>query len=306
MSRARTAAIARAQTAYELQSAKTLPTCGRGIITAIDRATGEIQLRPVRCHKWACPKCAPLRLREAQHQARAGHPERHIVLTLAPVPNFGLPDYLRKIRRAFTTLVQRLRREFGHFEYMMAFELQENGRPHIHALTRGTYIPWRMLSAWWRELTGAWMVHVKQITRTQSAVCELTKYLAATAAQFAAAAPGVPVFTHSRGWLIDKEDVDPAYSERDWLVQWWPCSLADLSDAAYFLGRSVELAPESLSNYQLSTGPPITPELLSEARRYCGESLDAALELCICILTGAQALQREADLRELPYSKEVA
>jgi len=54
-------------------------------------------------------------------------------MTLTSV--FGSPD----IRKSFSTLVKRIRRKFGRFEYLSVVEFTKSGLPHIHVLYRGGF-----------------------------------------------------------------------------------------------------------------------------------------------------------------------
>lgn len=158
---------------------------------------------PTFCHRWDCPDCGPYRKTKAMAQAKAGKPERIITLTTRPRPGMDTLHAVRWMRERWQRLLYRLRRQFPRLEYFAVTELHKSGWPHMHILTRGCYIPQRMLSDWWMKLTGSFKVHIQHIQRKWKGVCEATKYLLKTARQFHKAAPKVPVYTMSRKWLPD-------------------------------------------------------------------------------------------------------
>ena len=210
----------------------------------------------MRCRKWSCDTCASVKLRMAQHKARAGHPERHIVLTLPARTHTQTAKDLEFINRAFGRLVAQIRKEFSSFEYMRVVELQKNGTPHLHVLCRGTYIPFKWLSQHWQKLTGAWMVHIKAITRTSNAINELTKYLAKTARKLEGTTAKINIITTSKHWIIDPPDKDPSYSEMGWVSIWLPTSVGEINEALAFFSRSLVTVKDTPGLFTLNTGPP--------------------------------------------------
>lgn len=246
----------------------------------LDRKTGELHIVLTRCHQWACPHCAPIRLAQVKDKARRGHPERHIVLTCRPMPGWSQAYHVKYIRKKVRILVQAIRREFGHFEYMMALELHKNGAPHVHILQRGTYISQRWLSTHWFKLTGNFKVHIGGIHRTEGAIAELTKYLAKTAALLGEILPGLAVFTTSKGWLIDPPERSPEYAERDWFAVYHPSKTSDLLAAAAALGTSVKPSGSCPGTYQII---PSDSRSLQEALRLAGQHSDEARQLVLMI-----------------------
>lgn len=185
--------------------------CGSGALVLFSDETLELVLIPTLCHRWDCPKCAYLRRASVRAQARAGLPERLVTLTLRPRPAIPLIEQIRFIRKSFRTLIQRIRRNYPRLEYMSFLELQHNGTPHLHVLTRGSYISQRWLSRAWVSLTGAFKVDIRKIDRVPGAVAEVTKYLTKTAGSLQVKAPGQPIVTKSRRWLPPdfNKDSDP-------------------------------------------------------------------------------------------------
>jgi len=186
-----------------------LSRCGSGVILLLDQEVGALVAVPTFCHRWDCPKCGRDRTRKARAQAAAGRPQRMITLTTRPRRDMGLEEGARWIRKRWTALARKIREEFGPFEYMAFLELHKSNWPHLHILTRGCYIPQRMLSDWWTKLTGSFKVHIQAITQTWKGVQEATKYYLKSAQQLHETCPNLPVYTLSRGWLpADYKDGD--------------------------------------------------------------------------------------------------
>lgn len=303
MARARTQAIARAQRAYALRAATSLPDCGHGFVTLISKDFDTVSILPLRCHKWSCPHCAPLRLLQLQAKARRGHPERHIVLTLRPNMFSHLPDYLTYLRSNFRKLTKLIRREFHAFEYISILELQHNGTPHLHLLTRGTYIPWRWLTATWKALTGSWHVHISAITRSQPAIDELTKYTAKTAATLSEVNLKHYLVSCSHGYILDPPDSDPSYSERHYYVDWHPISLHHLTSVLSLYACELVKSASPGIGWTISKRAPPTPKENHAVRRQIKDSHVDAYYLCMNLLAGPAHLadyceSRIADRRD--------
>lgn len=175
--------------------------CGSGTILCIDEENQVLLAIPTFCHRWDCTPCAARRVAKARAMAAAGQPERILTLTTRPDPDVPLERAVRWLRKCQTRLFVKIKKEFGRTPYMSFLELHKSGWPHLHILTRGCYIPQRMLSAWWAEITGSWKVYIQKIKRTWKGVNEATKYYLKTAQQVHAACPHAPVYTKSRDWL---------------------------------------------------------------------------------------------------------
>jgi hypothetical protein len=70
-----------------------------------------------------------------------------------------------------------LRERYGEVEYMRVTELTAAGWPHYHLLVRSAYLPHAVIKKLWQQLTGAYVVDVRQVRQSWSAYRYLTKYL---------------------------------------------------------------------------------------------------------------------------------
>lgn len=267
MARAHTAAIARAQDAYSRQQGYKTPDCAGSFVQMIDVEAGLLRVIPIRCDKWACPYCAPIKLSQARLRARSGAPKRHIVLTLRYRPELSLPKQIDLLRAAFRKLVAKIRRTFKQFEYMAVLELQKNRTPHLHVLARGTYIPWRWLTKTWQALTGAWMVHIKSIKSERGAISELVKYLAKTAQTLQNDVPGCNVITTSRHWLLSPPDKDPGSLEHNWHICYVPWSPQEYEETLNALGASLDPVPGATGVFAINCNSPPSQDLQEAALR---------------------------------------
>ncbi|MBA7634096.1 hypothetical protein ES703_41675 [subsurface metagenome] len=136
-------------------------------------------------------------------------------------------------------------------EYCAAVELTRAGTPHIHALTRGSYISQRWLSAAWRDLTGSYVVHIRKVDHVPGAVDEATKYLVKTAAAVARASPGKPVLTMSRGWLPDDFDDGREQLPADCPSHCFLVLFSSLVEVVGKLGGHVTYLPDSDRRYRI-------------------------------------------------------
>ena len=184
--------------------------CASGVVLFVDEDKDQLVVVPTLCHRWDCPVCGPIRLRKAKAMALAGNPDRIITLTTRPKFGWSTEASIKWFRKRWQRLLTWLRRNFPRLEYMAFTELHKHGWPHMHILTRGVYVPQRMLSAEWMRLTGSFMVYIQAVKRTWKAINECTKYCLKTARQLHEAAPRLPVYTKSRAWLPeDWEDDKP-------------------------------------------------------------------------------------------------
>lgn len=82
------------------------------------------------------------------------------------------------IRRSWRTMVKRIRRKIGRFDYLAVKEFTKAGRSHIHALYRGKYLPQRWISDTWHQIHKANIVYIEKVYGDRRRVSNyLGKYL---------------------------------------------------------------------------------------------------------------------------------
>lgn len=179
------------------------PPCGSGVILCIDQDTDTLLAIPTYCHRWDCEPCARANVARIRAMAAAGKPTRILTLTTRPRPFLPVDVAVRWIRKCQRKLFAKIRKEFGNTPYMSFLEFHKSGWPHLHILLRGAYIPQRMLSDWWLQISGSFKVHVQQVSNTWKGVQEATKYYLKSAATVNEHCPAAPVYSKSRDWLPD-------------------------------------------------------------------------------------------------------
>lgn len=137
------------------------------------------QLIPLRCKSWRCPECAPINRRRLNRRLADTRPTHLITLTCRPA-SFSCPyEAFRHLSAALPNLVKRLKRQFPalDLQYLLVWERGKSGWPHIHLVARTSFLPQRVLSRHWRELTGAPVVDIRRISDHRGAVHYVAKYL---------------------------------------------------------------------------------------------------------------------------------
>lgn len=91
-----------------------------------------------RCKMWTCPHCATInqkmwRARIIQHISENNHLNWTWFTLTAHSKKRGLAS-LASIRRAWDTLIKRMKRKYGKFQYCRVFERHLDGSYHLHAI----------------------------------------------------------------------------------------------------------------------------------------------------------------------------
>jgi len=256
--------------------------CATGVVLLIDPKALELIVVPTLCHRWDCPVCGPIRMRKAKAIAVAGNPERMITLTTRPKPGWTTEASVRWFRRRWQALLVWLRRNFDRFEYIAFVEFHKSDWPHMHILTRGSYVPQRMLSAEWLRLTGSFKAHIQGVTNGWQQINETTKYYLKTARQVHEHCPNLPVYTKSKGWLPpDWEDTKTDNPKLE-LYAFASVRWATLLEHVEAMGASLEPRPGCGARFTLQLRAP--PDAAHVAMMYdigsfADKTLVAAVDL---------------------------
>lgn len=256
--------------------------CASGVVLYLNSDARSLVAVPTYCHRWDCPTCGKARAGRAQAIAASGKPERMITLTTRPRKGLSLDGAVRWIRGRWTVLLKHLRREFPRIEYMAFVEMHKSGWPHMHILTRGCYIPQRLLSRWWQDLTGSHRVHIEAYANTWKAIHEATKYYLKTARAVHDAAPRLPVYTKSRGWLPEDWNEDKRPTGSYTFYAFCRMNWQDLLSFLDVLDIDIVDTPDHPGHFTLSRAGPLEPRLTEEVYA-CGSwaelELISALDL---------------------------
>lgn len=131
----------------------------------------------VTCKRWGCKFCGPCRVRQLAAKTMGAKPTTLITLTVNPGMHVDPRAAFNATRRKLPVLSRTIRKTVKEFEYLRVLEVTKKGWPHYHLVARTGYIPQRDLSGWWAELTGAPIVDIRKLKKSQDAYWYVVKYL---------------------------------------------------------------------------------------------------------------------------------
>lgn len=175
--------------------------------TVLQRRENSTAVAGVRCKRWECPDCGPRKRRAVARKAASGHPQRLITPTVN-TQAFDTPeDAARALRRAWTTLMQEIRRRWPgvDHQYMCVFEVTKAGWPHLHVLYRGTYLPQKWLSEKMGLYIQSPIVDIRKVKGKKQAINYVSKYLSKGTVRL----DPVYRYSSSRRWVLDREPENP-------------------------------------------------------------------------------------------------
>ncbi len=132
----------------------------------------------IKCKRWGCSHCGPRKVQSMALRVKEAKPQRLITLTVDPKLYETPRIAYDKTRRKVTELAARLRRKYESFEYIRILEVTRAGWPHYHLVARSPYIPHQILKNIWAEITGAIIVDVRALKKTDHVYFYVLKYLA--------------------------------------------------------------------------------------------------------------------------------
>ena len=183
-----------------------LDLCGTGTLMGIQSETGKAVVIPLTCKSWACDRCRPRKARQWKAIAELGKPERFITLTCAPEQYKTPAHAMLKMTKAWTKLVEEIRKEWGEMEFIKVWELTKDGWPHLHILQRGCWIRQKWLSEHWQKLGGGKIVDIRTVKNAKIAVKYIIKYLGKGFGVMCKQWPNKRLISKSRGWVLPVED----------------------------------------------------------------------------------------------------
>jgi hypothetical protein len=131
----------------------------------------------ITCKRWGCRFCGQAKIRKLAAIATEAKPTSLVTLTVDPALHENPRHAYDQTRRKVATLSQQLRKAYGEFEYLRVLEITKKGWPHYHLVSRCPYIPQAAISTVWATLTGAPIVDIRKIKRTQDVYYYVIKYL---------------------------------------------------------------------------------------------------------------------------------
>lgn len=165
---------------------------------------------PLTCGRWSCAECAGRKRNRIMAEIFAGDPEKMMVLTTLPHPDWSPAFRLASAKDAWSKLLRWVRRRDPAFQYYRVTEWTKLNAPHFHVAFRGKFIVQAELSDYWFSLTGAFMVWIEKVKGAARAVRELSKYLSKSVRYNALHHLGSRPTSHSKHWLpSDWKDPKP-------------------------------------------------------------------------------------------------
>jgi len=159
--------------------------CGRNawLMQAADHP-GEYRVRGSLCrHRW-CQRCARERSRDfsLQLQARWQNADLRFVTLTLRTANPALKPEVERLVASFRKLRQRKIWKSTQTDGVAFLEVKWNAtaarwHPHLHVITRGTYLPHADLKAAWHKCTGdSWVVDIRAVRTLNEAAAYVAKY----------------------------------------------------------------------------------------------------------------------------------
>lgn len=204
---------------------------------------------PLRCKRWSCETCAPLRQRELKRLARAGAPNIFITLGVNPAIGESPTDRANRLRDAWQVVVRRAKAEAkrdpkkrpskaqlarhwndgrknrtewprqvtledGKLPFLIVFELTKKGEPHVHIAARAKWVGQAWLAREMGELIGAPVVDVRRVRDQGRVAYYVAKYMGKAPQRF----EGCKRYWRSLDFVQAAEDGEPIY--RDPSTSW--------------------------------------------------------------------------------------
>lgn len=155
------------------------------------------------CRRYGCSDCLPILRKRLERVIREGRPTKLLTLTLRRVPGMSREEAAGVLMHGWDTFLKRLRRYLGdrELQFLHVKEGTKAGWPHLHVLLRMPSVDYRLLRAWWEDITGAFQVDIRRVRSVKGVAGYLSKYLTKDLVKFGS----YRVWSRSRGWSIAPE-----------------------------------------------------------------------------------------------------
>ena len=196
-----------------------------------------INLHPLKCKRWSCLVCNPLRQARLKREAHRGKPNTFITLTVCPSEHTTPEARARDLVSAWRKVRRRAKRGWGNkkIPFIAIFEETQKGEPHLHILARTKWIPQNWLSEEMQREIGAPVVDIKRINSVKAASRYVCKYVGKNPRHYG----GCKRYWRSLDYLIEpaEERKDPiGEAKRKWFERGLPEEIAGRNKyAAYEL-----------------------------------------------------------------------
>lgn len=131
------------------------------------------------CKRWTCDHCFQIRCAQLRELAEAGRAERFITLTASDDAGDDDDEVARLLVHSWRMVVQAAKRAglIKRISYLAVFEETKRGRPHLHILQRGGYLPKAWLSAQMALRMKSPIIDIQRVKRAGQAARYVSKYV---------------------------------------------------------------------------------------------------------------------------------
>lgn len=155
-------------------------------LTFVKHIGNAVYAEPIRCRRWSCNYCNPMRKRQLIAKGASGKPDTFITLTSCP-ETAETPALAAKVLVvAWRKVRLEIMRRYGYEQvpFVAVFEATKRGWPHLHILLRTKWIDQAWLSARMAHHARAPIVYIERVTKAHDVVRYLFKYIGKAPHQF--------------------------------------------------------------------------------------------------------------------------
>lgn len=167
--------------------------------TLVKKFLNKVEVEPLKCKRWSCEYCNPIRQKRLIRECAHGEPNKLITLTVNP-SRYDSPDArARALKDAWTKVRRLAAKELGikKIPFMAIFERTKRGEPHLHICARGPYLSQDWLSKKMEALIGAPVVDVRAVDQHRNVAQYVAKYIGKDPQPF----EGTKRYWRSLDWL---------------------------------------------------------------------------------------------------------
>lgn len=148
-------------------------------LTFVKVVANRIYAEPIKCRRWSCHYCQPIRKRQLVAKAAAGQPDTFLTLTASPDTAKTPVEAARVLVVAWRKVRAEACRRYGYttIPFIAVFEETKRGWPHIHILMRCKWIDQAWLSQRMMVHARAPIVDIRRVESVQHAVRYVFKYI---------------------------------------------------------------------------------------------------------------------------------
>lgn len=234
----------------------------------VKRSPGEWVAASLRCKRWSCDYCLPMRKRWLRSDVRKGSPNRFLTLTVRRGSHDTSAEAARALARQWRNMWRAVKRMFPgrDLAFLAVFERTKAGWPHLHICLRTPFIHQTWFAKKMREALDSPVVDIRKIGSIRKAANYVAKYVGKNPQHF----EGTKRFWKSLNWMERKEKPEPKRWDQvsawekvntrcDILLLKWMAEGASISQSGDFWLATWEASPNA---------PPDSAQLaLSEVSR---------------------------------------